>query len=322
MLTIYDKTSSGLVRHNETAPIGADTVWFDLLDPTPEEDASVEQALGISVPTRAEMREIEASSRFYQENGASYMTAYVLNNVEQPMPDGTAMTFIVAGHRLVTVRYADPKAFPQYIQRIEKGEATCGSGPAILVGLMETHIERMADLIERIQDEVDELAVGVFDIKGRRTKARRLDVLLKGVGKEGDIVARVQESASSLDRVLHFMEHTGRSGSCDQRTLERIDAAERDVTSLMEHMKFLTNRIQFLLDAALGMITTEQNQIIKLFSVMAVMLMPPTLVASVYGMNFRHMPELDWLNGYWMALGLMVFSAVIPFIYFKRKGWL
>lgn len=322
MLTIYDKTNTGLTPHHEAEPIGPDTVWFDLVDPTPEEESLVEKALGISVPTRAEMREIEASSRFYQEGGASYMTAFVLNNTEAASPSSTAITYVISGHRLVTVRYATPKAFPYLLQRVARGEANAQSGAAILVGLVEIHVERMADLIERLQDDADSLATRIFDLKAGRLKPRRLDIILKGVGTEGDLVARAQESASSLDRLLHFLEHSGRNGACDAQVLQRIDVAKRDITSLMEHMRFLMNRIQFLLDATLGMITTEQNQIIKLFSVMAVMLMPPTLVASIYGMNFESIHEFKWEHGYYWALGLMVVSAVIPFIYFKRKGWL
>ncbi len=322
MLTMYDRTGPGLARHNEAVPPGADTIWFDLFEPTAEEDAFVETALGISVPTRAEMRQVEASSRFYIEGGACYMTAFVLKNVEDSVPEGSAITFILAGQKLVTVRYADPKSFPQYVAQAVKGAAGCSSGSDILVGLIETHIERMGDLIERMQDEVDTLAAGIFDMTGKTTKKRRLDVLLRGVGREGDIAAKAQESAASLDRVLHFLEHNGRNGACSAAELERIDVAQRDVTSLREHMRFLTDRIQFLLDATLGMITTEQNQIIKLFSVMAVMMMPPTLVASVYGMNFESIHEFKWEYGYLWALGLMLVSAIIPFAYFKRKGWL
>ncbi|MGQ0671957.1 MAG: magnesium transporter CorA family protein [Hyphomicrobium sp.] len=323
MLTIYDTTGNSLLKHNETAPLTKDSVWFDLLNPTPEEDKFVEQALGISVPTRAEMREIEASSRFYQENGAAYMTAFIVYNIEEPTPSASAITFILAGNHLVTVRYAEPKAFPLFLTRVEKGDAACTGGAPILIGLLETIIQRMADLIEKLQDEVDRLGLSIFDMKAhRRDRNARLDVVLKGTGKLGDLVARAQESATSVGRVLFFFESVAQERGCDARISTRINAAQRDVTSLKEHMTFLTGRIGFLLDATLGMITTEQNQIIKLFSVMAVMLMPPTLVASIYGMNFEAIHEFKWEYGYWWALGLMLVAALIPFIYFKRKGWL
>ncbi|MGD9869331.1 MAG: magnesium transporter CorA family protein [Hyphomicrobiales bacterium] len=322
MLTIYDTTGNSLLRHNETAPITTDTVWFDLLNPTKEEDNHVERLLGISVPTRAEMREIEASSRFYQENGASYMTGFLVHNIDPQTLGSSTLTFILTGNALVTVRYADHKAFPDFLSRIERGDATCKSGAAIMIGIIETLVERQADLIVEIQDRVDKLAQGIFELNKRRTRDTKLESLLKGTGAQGDIVARVTESATSLERVLHFMKNTAQERNCEGKIFQRIDTADRDLLSLSEHRRFLSDRISFLLNATLGLISNEQNQIIKLFSVMAVMLMPPTLVASIYGMNFDYMPELKWMEGYPMALGLMFLSALIPFIYFRHKGWL
>ncbi len=323
MLTTYDHHGTGLARRDGLVPVTEATVWIDLLNPTVDEDKFVETALGISIPTRAEMREIEASNRLYYETGAHFMTAFIVYNVEAPVPLTTALTFILAGQRLVTVRYAEPKAFPLFLQKVEKGDLACNGAPAIMIGLIEAIIHREADLIERIQDEVDRTAPVIFEIKGgQQTRGRRLETILKAVGKQGDVNARAQESALSLDRVLTYFANAARDRKDDSHILTRIDIAHRDVNSLMEHMRFLSNRIAFLLDATLGMITTEQNQIIKLFSVAAVMMMPPTLIASVYGMNFKHMPELGWELGYPMALIMMAISAVIPFIYFRRKGWL
>ena len=323
MLTTYDHQGTGLAKRDGMMPVTDATVWIDLLNPTAEEDAFVEKALGISVPTRAEMREIEASNRLYQENGAHFLTAFIVYNVEAPVPLTTALTFILAGARLVTVRYAEPKAFPLFLHRVEKGDLPCDSAPGIMIGLIEAIIHREADLIEKIQDDVDRTAPIIFDIKGgQQTRTRRLDAILKAVGKQGDTNARAQESALSLDRLLKYFLDISRERKDDSRIHGRIETANRDVSSLMEHMRFLTQRIAFLLDATLGMISTEQNQIIKLFTVASVMLMPPTLIASIYGMNFKHIPELEFILGYPMALGAMILSALVPFIYFRRKGWL
>lgn len=320
MLTVYDQAGISLKKRDTASPSGEQSIWFDLVDPTEEEDAFVEQQIGVSVPTRAEMREIEASNRLYQENGAHYMTTFIVYNLDAHVPTTTAVTFILAGHRLVTVRYSEPKAFPLFLQRVENGDASCSSGAAIMIGLIETMIHRTADLIERVQDDVDKLAVSLFDVSNRRTQ--RLGEFLNHTGKEGDIVARVQESAMSMDRLLLYFFDAARARNEDKATLNRIDIAHRDIAALLENMRFLSNRTSFLLDATLGLISTEQNQIIKLFSVMAVMLMPPTLVASIYGMNFDFMPETKWELGYPMALILMVISGLVPFLYFKRKGWL
>ena len=323
MLTIYDHQGTGLAKREGMLPITDATVWIDLLNPTAEEDAFVENALGISVPTRAEMREIEASNRLYQENGAYFLTAFIVYNVEAPVPLTTALTFILAGARLVTVRYAEPKAFPLFLQRVEKGDLACDSAPGIMIGLIEAIIHREADLIEKIQDEVDRTAPIIFEIRGgQQTRTRRLDAILKAVGKQGDTNARAQESALSIDRLLTYFLNAVKERKDNARIHSRIEIAHRDVSSLMEHMRFLSQRIAFLLDATLGMISTEQNQIIKLFTVASVMLMPPTLIASIYGMNFKHIPELEFLWGYPMALFAMILSALVPFIYFRRKGWL
>ncbi len=323
MINIYDCKSGALMRQSEPATIGADTVWIDLINPAPEDEALVETALGIDVPTKDEVREIEASSRFYEEDGATFMTTFIVHFPDTTTPATSSVTFVLKENRLVTVRYVEPKAFPLFVSRAEKGAAACTSGGALMIGLIETIVMRLADVIERVQDDVDKLTHNVFNLKtARRDSSRRLDVLLKQTGKEGDLTSRVLESATSLDRTLHFFRDAAREQGFDPRVLQRIDVAQRDILSLMEHTRFLTNRIGFLLEATLGMISTEQNQIIKLFSVMAVMLMPPTLVASIYGMNFKFMPELEWEYGYPLALLAMVLAAVIPYLYFRRKGWL
>jgi magnesium transporter len=325
MITVYDITGSKLVpRSAADGLIGDSSVWIDLLNPAEDEDKLIEQALGIEVPTRSEMREIEASNRFYSENGAHYMTGIIVHNSSQDVPLTAVITFILVGNRLVTVRYAEPRAFPLFVTRVGKSQMDCASGPAIMIGLIEMLIEREADLIERVQDEIERMAPVVFGQKsmGQASRNRRLDVLLRTVGKEGDVTARAQESAMSLHRLLLYAAGTVRTRKDDPSILERIEAANHDITSLMESLRFLSTRTSFLLDATLGMISNEQNQIIKLFSVMAVMLMPPTLVASIYGMNFKFMPELDFPLGYPMALCLMFISGLVPYLYFRRKGWL
>jgi len=319
MITVYDAVGGKLVQRSEPGDVST-SVWIDLVNPGEDEDKSIEKALGIEVPTRSEMREIEASNRFYTENGAYYMTSIILHNSSQEVPMTSVITFILSGPHLVTVRYAEPRAFPVYVARAAKGDADCVTGAGVMIGLFEMLIEREADLIERVQDEVEKIAPQVFGQNGQT--ARRLDILLKTVGKEGDVTARAQESAMSLHRLSLYFANAARERKDDPRVLGRIEAANHDILSLMESMRFLSARTSFLLDATLGMISTEQNQIIKLFSVMAVMLMPPTLVASIYGMNFHNMPELSETWGYPAALVLMFFSGLIPFLYFRRKGWL
>ena len=325
MLTVYDAADGVLVPREGSHVINGATAWIDLLNPTREEDLLVEEALGISVPTREEMAEIEASSRLYQEGGAHYMTAVVLTQPDDPNapPAITPITFILAGDRLVTVRYAEPRGIKIFLSRMQKGDAPCASGAAVLVGLLEAIIDREADRVEHMQAEVDQLSHSIFSAKGGgRTRARRFDVSIRAIGREGELTSRSRESLLTLGRLLTYLNHVMSERGDDKQLRARVKTAQRDVQSLADHIGYLSTRITFLLDATLGMINNEQNTIIKIFSVLAVALMPPTLVGTIYGMNFRHMPELSWLFGYPLALGLMVVSAVVPWLYFKRKGWL
>ncbi len=337
MMTIYDSVDGVLVARSADAEITAQTVWIDLFRPTREEDVRVEQAFGISVPTREEMSEIEASSRLYQESGAHVMTAILLalpetsqaavQDATKPRRDEpdfpTPVTFMLTGNRLVTVRYGEPRGIKLYLTRAQKKDASCTSGQTILVGLLEAIIDRSADRVERIQAEVDQLSHTIFGLTGgERSKSRRFDVNIKNIGREGELTSRSRESLLSLDRLLTYLAHAMSERGDDKLLRSRIKTANRDVQSLADHVGYLSVKINFLLDATLGMINNEQNTIIKIFSVLAVALMPPTLVGTIYGMNFKHIPELDWQYGYPMALCLMVVSAVLPWVYFKRKGWL
>jgi magnesium transporter len=323
MLTVYEAADGALIKRD--GPVSSKAVWIDLLNPTKDEDLAVEQALSISVPTREEMSEIEASSRLYQEGRGQYMTAVVLHQPDLPFeaPVGTPITFILAGNHLVTVRYAEPRAFSIFVNRAQKKDAACMSGVAVLVGLLEAIIDREADRVERIQIEVDKLSHEIFAGKGgERTRTLQFDAAIRMIGREGELTSRSRESMLTLDRLTTYLGHVmGERG--DEKLLRgRVKTASRDVRSLADHIGYLSAKITFLLDATLGMINNEQNTIIKIFSVLAVALMPPTLVGTIYGMNFKHIPELEWIWGYPFALTVMVVSAILPWIYFKRKGWL
>jgi magnesium transporter len=324
MLTRYDAAGGALVKHEGATSFETATVWIDLLNPTKEEDVVVEKALGICIPTREEMAEIEASSRLYQEGGAHYMTAIVLHQPGPTEPTfATPVTFILAAHRLITVRYAEPRALAIFLNRVQKKDAACTTGTAVLVGLLEAIIDREADRVERIQGEVDKLSHTIFGAKGgERTRVLRFDVSIRAIGHEGELTSRSRESLLTLGRLLTYLNHVMGERGDDKMLKARVKTANRDVQSLADHVGYLSTKITFLLDATLGMINNQQNTIIKIFSVLAVVLLPPTLVGTIYGMNFKHMPELEWAYGYPMALFLMLLAAVLPWLYFRRKGWL
>jgi magnesium transporter len=322
MLSLYDAKGQGLVRREGDQGI-RDALWIDLLNPSKEEERLVEQQVGLLLPTREEMAEIETSSRLYQESGAHFMTATVVYHTETPNPQTTPITFILADSQLVTVRYAEPKAFQLFLGRAAKGDTDCDTPLSIMLGILEAIIDRESDLIERLQAETDRIAQTIFDIRGgSATRTRRFDVILKKIGREGEMASKTRESLLSLWRLLTYLGQVAQNRKDPKTIRERIKMETRDVQSLADHLTYLNARINFLLDASLGLVSIEQNQIIKLFSVAAVALLPPTLVASIYGMNFRHMPELEWTWGYPFALLIMLLSALVPFLYFRRKGWL
>ncbi len=329
MLTIYDVVDCALMKRETGATINDNTVWIDLFRPSRDEDQFVEKALGVSIPTREEMQEIEASSQLYAENAAQFMTAVVLHQKTasgaERLAEGilsTPVTFVLAANRLVTVRYEEPRAFSMFVQRAQKKDAACMNGAQVLVGLLEAIVDREADRVEHIAHEVDKIGHIIFDNKGGQlSRSRRNDIAIKTIGREGDMTSRSRDCLLSLDRLLTYLAHVLTERSDDKAVRARTKTISRDVSSLITHVNSISYKNQFLLDATLGMISIEQNNIIKLFSVASVALMPPTLIASIYGMNFKHMPELEWQWGYPMAVALMIISAILPFVYFKRKGW-
>jgi len=325
VLSVYVADGGRLQKTLCSAPesMPADPVWLDMLAPTAEEDGLVEQKLGISVPTRDEMQEIEPSSRLYTENGTCYMTATLLSHAESEHPHSSAVTFILVGKRLVTVRYVEPKSFELFIARVQRPGANALAGDAVLIGLLETVIDRAADILERLAGEIERISRDVFRANVQRPDERRpFRDILNDIGRRGDLDSKIGESLASLGRLLAFLAPTLDVSDTSRELRGRVSSIISDVRSLSDYASFLSDKITFLLDATLGLINIEQNTIIKIFSVAAVFFMPPTLIASIYGMNFHHMPELDWRLGYPLALLMLVSSGVLTYWLFRRKGWL
>lgn len=323
MLTVYVPGPTGLVAFAPVpaAPVPPEAVWIDLHQPSSAEVARVEEALGVALPTREEMHEIEISSRLYAEDGALFMTALVLSQSDSDHPETTPVTFVLTGDKLVTLRHAEPKPFKAYVLRALRAGPSLRRGEQVLLGLLEAVVDRAADILERITAEVDALSRDVFAHSAPGAKeVRGFQDLLEGVGQTGDLASRARDSLMTIGRLLAFLTQALPKSAKDARG--PVKTMWRDVQSLLDHANFLSGKITFLLDATLGMINIEQNAIIKIFSVVAVIFLPPTLVASIYGMNFHVMPELDWPFGYPLALLLMLVSAALPYLYFKRRGWL
>jgi magnesium transporter len=311
-----------------TQDLIASAIWIDLAFPLAHERRAVEAAIGMELPDKADMAEIEASSRVYRDGQAQVMNLLLVVGVDSGAPAAVPVSMILSPERLVTVRYADPTPFRALDQDCTK--VGPGASPAsLLLQLLEHVVDRAADILEKIGDENDALSSLVFGLDrpaDARISTTDLQQILRRIGRTQFVLNKVHDSLVTLLRATSFLQiGTAEDGSrarADRQVRETLKSIARDVMSLSENAGYLTQNVGFLLDAALGRISIEQNAIVKIFSVAAVIFLPPTLVASIYGMNFDVMPELHWQLGYPMALGAMVLSAVVPYLYFKRRGWL
>jgi magnesium transporter len=322
MLNAYALQNGGLARMPPTPGVAPppEALWVDLYEPTPEEERLVETGLIIDVPTREEMREIESSNRLYEEDGAVYLTSTIVTKLDTDAPQNTQVTFIVKDGRLITNRYTDPLPFRRYVAYAERHAATCNSGPAILAGLLEAIVNRIADVIERVGSDLDSVSAEVFS-HPRRRRAHDFREVLETVGRSGELIAKARESLMSLQRLLAFVQQSTLV-HLTQEVRTRLRTLSRDVIAMSDHAGFLGNNVSFILDATLGMINIDQNNILKIFSVVTVFLLPPSVIGAVWGMNFERVPFAHQPWGFWGTVALMVVSALIPYIFFKRRGWL
>lgn len=324
MLSAFIPQPQGLARFELRAgsAIPPDAIWLDLLEPTPTEERQVESFLAIEVPTRDEMREIESSNRLYEENGTLYMTATVITKLDSDLPESTQITFILSSAKLVTNRYVDPLPFRRFIAYAERHPNSCNSPPALLAGLVEAIVNRVADVIERAATDLDAASAEVFSASRRRRGAMRdFRNILERLGQNGDLISKARESLVSLGRMLTFLQQST-TVPMTQEVRGRFRTVARDVLAMSDHASFLGTKVAFILDATLGLINIDQNNILKIFSVVTVFLLPPSVIGAIYGMNFDQIPWLHERWGFWAALGLMLVSAIGPFLYFKRKRWL
>lgn len=298
----------------------AGATWIDLLAPTREEELRVEAELGTSIPTREEMQEIEPSSRLYIENATTFLTAVIVSNSDD-RPQANAMTFILHDNRLITVRYDTPRSIDLFCKRAAKEGTLKNTGMSVFLGLLDTVIDRLADILEQTGDQLDELSSLIFSA-GNDDHSRAYKDQMRELGRKADLIAKVRESLVSLHRMLLFLYGPSSTSRKAEEKDETLQSMQRDIEALSAHSDALVNKVQLLLDAVVGMVSIEQNNIIKIFAVLSVVLMPPTLVASIYGMNFKVMPELEWTYGYPAALLLMIVAGALPWLFFKWKRWL
>ncbi|HET9811891.1 MAG TPA: magnesium transporter CorA family protein [Sphingomicrobium sp.] len=325
MLRVYGPGCTGELIDPKREKIPQHATWIDLEEPTREEELLVERCLEMAVPTPEEMAEIEPSSRLYESDGALYMTVSILFGVEGQKPSVSPIGFVLAGDRLVTVRYVTPKPIRAFADHARREPDRVTDAVTALCGILDSIIDRLADELEAVGTEIEKISSHIFstNVDAKRIPVERLTSLLTRIGKTHLLLAKIRETETSTSRLLSFLSGTSRMRarrSADAR--EHLASLVADTASLGDHSVFLANHLYFLLDAAVGFISIEQNAAMKLFSWAALVFLPPTLIAGIYGMNFRHMPELHWLFGYPFALVLIVASASLPLWYLKRKGWI
>lgn len=325
MITAFRSSGDRLVRMDLLQEHLRDALWIDLECPTIAEEDAVEALLGIDIPTREDMQEIEVSSRIYREGGVLFLTAQILATLEARETEIGPVTFVVCTDRLVTVHYHHPGSMTHFADWAARHDTRLNTGIDALLGLLESAVDRLADVLEGEARKLDTLSKAIFAAHRPAGKAETLGAVLQRIGRAEDVNGKVAESLSTILRVVGHLALPGpASDGVGLSEAERPDAQTllQDLRSLTEVATTQSGKVRFLLDATLGVINIRQSDVIKIFSVVAFVFLPPTLIASIYGMNFDHMPELAWPWGYPMALGMMVVSALVPYILFRWKKWL
>jgi magnesium transporter len=301
-----------------------DGVWVDLLDPTVEEMTEVSSRYGVRVPARTQLDEIESSSRLAREDDVLYLSMPVATVADDGMIVPSPMGFILSDKLLVTIHFARLHTTAAVLTRLE-GEKHKVSAPDVFAMVIEGMVDFSADQLENIAADLTKISQRVF----RRTQTPRLDIkrmnmllrdMLSAIGYAGEQLSQIRETLLGLQRIITYTLETCRTWN-DKDFLDRLETARHDLKSLIEHETHLSDKAQFLLDANLGFINTQQNDIFKVLTIVSVVGIPPTLIASMYGMNFHFMPELSWTWGYAWGLGLIALSTVIPIAWFKWRGW-
>ena len=276
------------------------------------------------MPTEADLREIENSSRLSVADGVLTLSLPLvarLDGVPRPVPGG----FVLSQERLITIRFAASPVFDSFAEREMHAGTPDRTGAHLFVGLLEGIIDRHADALEQIRDDLDAISHRIFRDPVRAGGSRREDRMLRetlaAIGRTGDYISFIRDSQVGAARIVPYVMSTA-SDWLPADLKPRLDTLRQDIASLNDFDTHLFEKIQFLLDATLGFINIAQNNVMKVLTVASVVGIPPVLVAGVYGMNFKSMPELDWSWGYPYGLALITVSALVPLIWFKLRDWL
>ena len=302
----------------------SNAVWFDLLDPTESERSVVERWTGLRVPSREDVAEIESSSRLYTENGVLYFSMPYSYLAPEGRSQVVPVGFVLSDRHMLTLRYAVLPAFETFTERFAQSGVQNSS--QAFIGLAEAIVDRVADVLERVAAELDTLSKAIFagDEDKRKHNARREDrrlrSILTSIGRCGDTLGNLRDSVLALGRIATYAQQA-RDEWVPPELKTRLATLRQDITSLNDYDQQLNNKVSFLLDAVLGFINIEQNNSVKVLTVVSVVGIPPTFVVGLYGMNFKNIPEYDWSFGYQYAWGVILISVIVPLVWFRIKGW-
>jgi magnesium transporter len=312
-------------EHGQLAPLtradAARAVWFDLESPSAEEYAFVTRETGLSLPTLADLTEIESSSRLASDGPILTLSLPVVTRIEDIL-DASVCGFVLSPARLVTLRFAPSVVFAQF--PAQPHVVADSPSAALFAGLLEAIVDRQADALERLRAELDDLSHKIFHHRlgsaRQRSTETDLQAMLIMLGRDYDAISFLRDSQLGVARLAPYAAAT--ADWFPRSVCNRLDSVQKDVASLNEYSTHLTDKVQFLLDSTLGLINISQNSLIKVLTIVSIVGIPPTLIAGIYGMNFHDIPELDWRFGYGYAWGLMILSAVAPLFWFRKKGWI
>ena len=329
MIRLFDNQGHVLIATaDDLAQKLPSAVWIDLLNPNDADYLTLKRVLDVQLPSHDEISEIQISSQLYAEAGTLYMTAPIMAiNNENKFFDISALTLILTPERLITLRYLEPKSIEIFAERAQKKpDYNLDTPMHALLGLLETMVDRSVDILEKIGDRLDSVSKRLF--RANRTAPEfkadpdnDLRALLTSVGHTGDLLNQFRSALAGCERIAIFL---AASADCKINTdnYARLQTLQQDTRVLEQHCDALQERTTFILDAVLGVVSIEQNDFFKILSILSSVFMPPTLIAGIYGMNFEHMPELKWHAGYPLAILAILTSALLPLLYFKKKGWL
>jgi magnesium transporter len=315
MITLYKLVDTHLVATQVACgePLPMDALWVDLLNPSPEEKSLVSRAYNQLLPSDEDVQEIEASSRFFVDEQGLHIRSYFLFQAPDHFENAT-MAFILNQGRLFTIRHEKLESIHVFKQRAATGAIKIKDNFDLIFALFEVKVDRLADRLELLQSEIDNISQNVYDGDNRN-----LEQIVLRLGALQDTNDKIRLGMHDMQRLFSFFK---RSGYDLKKNLPILQSLIEDIDSLVQYSTFLFDKSDSLLNVTIGLISSEQNKIIRIFSIISVVFMPPTLVASLYGMNFEVMPELHWPYGYFFALALMLVSAIMPYLIFKQKGWL